>query len=489
MVPGCLLAFSVFRLLTDTPSWRSVASVVLAAAWLYLAIKRRQALMAAESLPMAPPSAAPDHSALGMVRQMQRERTEDTPRVPTEEEMRASTRPAIHLRRAALPVPLDHPGRSYLGGLPRMPAELPWPEKEVQEANLRFAMNFVGQIDLAELPAVEGSPLPRSGTLFFFADLEIDAPEPDDCRVLYYAGDTTKLPLRDMPALSEDIGLDLCPWLPWDSAWARRNFRFPLEFVAFDSVRDYVPKELAGMPPPRNREAFDRLMAAEAIRLFGTRAPAAESAWKVFRDAGDTWPFAWVVIEHAARTVVHEVGKVMRWHGKSAGVSEFRRIGDAAEKWVDRATREIAHARVADEVRAEFIDDWRRLIADLETTSRRLNIHASDPDRERPRFLIAACYACASGDALDVIPPVYRDALEQLNGVSVTFPRHQMLGHAEKVQWAPIENADQVLLLQLLGDDALGWQSHDGCARQFWGRAKALQQKDFESVEMSLDCD
>jgi hypothetical protein len=88
-----------------------------------------------------------------------------------------------------------------------------------------------------------------------------------------------------------------------------------------------------------------------------------------------------------------------------------------------------------------------------------------------------------------VIPEMYRQALEEWNDPSVTFPKHQMLGHGDKVQWAPVEYAQHTLLLQLIGDLGIGWHSNDGCTLQFWIEPEALRQATFESVEMTLECD
>ena len=95
---------------------------------------------------------------------------------------------------------------------------------------------------------VESSPLPRSGTLYFFGDMNDDSPETTDCRVLYYPGDTTRVPIRELPpnARPYGIGGEPWPWLPEESTWAKTSFRFPLEFTVFDSVRDYFVKEVFG---------------------------------------------------------------------------------------------------------------------------------------------------------------------------------------------------------------------------------------------------
>jgi uncharacterized protein YwqG len=56
---------------------------------------------------------------------------------------------------------------SRFGGQPAMPADLPWPDWNGRP------LDFIAQIDLAELPASKtGFGLPESGTLFFFFDLQ-----------------------------------------------------------------------------------------------------------------------------------------------------------------------------------------------------------------------------------------------------------------------------------------------------------------------------
>ena len=73
---------------------------------------------------------------------------------------------------------------------------------------------------------------------------------------------------------------------------------------------------------------------------------------------------------------------------------------------------------------------------------------------------------------------MYREALEKWNDPSITFPNHQMLGHGEKFQWAPVQYAQHTLLLQLIGDLGLGWHSNDGCVLQFWISPEAARQAD-----------
>lgn len=112
----------------------------------------------------------------------------------TEAELRARyrdlVRPAVHLRPGA--------GMSRLGGLPQMPADLPWPHWK------NLPQSFLAQIDLAEIAQVLPSFLPPTGTLFFFYDQEqcvwgFDPKHRGGWQVLYHASDVRNLPERSPP--------------------------------------------------------------------------------------------------------------------------------------------------------------------------------------------------------------------------------------------------------------------------------------------------
>jgi uncharacterized protein YwqG len=63
---------------------------------------------------------------------------------------------------------------SKLGGLPTLPPEIKWPRQQQSGTPL----HFLAQIDLSRLPPISGVPsasgLPKSGMLFFFADIFCD---------------------------------------------------------------------------------------------------------------------------------------------------------------------------------------------------------------------------------------------------------------------------------------------------------------------------
>jgi hypothetical protein len=435
IVPAIVLALAIVRMLAGGASWVTFLGVPLAMLWLVAEIRRWNARRESENSDAAtgaqPPAGTPERTrqlqdAVDMVRRMREARERPPPPVPDEQEIRASARPAVFVHRTDLAVPLDHPARSYLGGLPRLPTEMPWPEIEKLE---RFPLTFLAQIDLAELPAIEASPLPRSGTLYFFADTNAEAPEPGDCRVLYYAGDTARVPIRDFPAGIRPAGTDggSWPWLPEESVWSRTGFRFPLAFTAFDSYRDYFIPEGANHPPPRNREAFERLMDAEYTRRFGAYPAPARDAWQGWSAERDEWPFAWIAIEYGARALAYAIQRTTAYQGADVAAG-FRPIGARCEKWIERAAREERCAACDAATRAEFLEQWRALVAEFEATRRRLALHASSPVDRLGDIVIAACQTCASHGAPDVIPSIYREALAHQNDARANFPRHQLLG-------------------------------------------------------------
>ncbi|MFD9700311.1 DUF1963 domain-containing protein [Lentzea sp. NPDC059081] len=62
----------------------------------------------------------------------------------------------------------DDTEAGQLGGLPRLPAGLEWPRAD------SYPLPFIGSVDCAALPRVDGLPLPEDGTLLFFLHHEED---------------------------------------------------------------------------------------------------------------------------------------------------------------------------------------------------------------------------------------------------------------------------------------------------------------------------
>lgn len=491
---GALLVYACVRLAFDGFTWIRALMLASSIAWILTAInnwraKRNGESGEAEVPDPAPPAAAHspiftrEHAAvLRQAMEFNRVARQQPPEL-SEAEIRATARPAIFLRRASLPVPLDHPARSYFGGLPRLPAELAWPEKG------EYALTFLAQIDLAELPAIDASPLPRTGTLYFFSDANSECPEADDGRVLYYAGEASSVPLRALPANAcrYGIGDELWPWLPDDSLWTKTTFRLPIEFVPFESFSGWIPRS-HGLPP-QTAERLDEVIAAERVRVFGPDEAPNREPWQALECDTDEWPFAWIAIELGARSFVHSVDEALRRAEEKSVAGDYGRMREAATQWIERATAEVSHSPVDHESRVEFLGEWRTLIADYRRISDSVKVYSRDPVRDLRNVVMVACYVCAANGASQLIPEIYRSALERWNDVHRTFPQHQMLGYGERVQAAAYERMDQVLLLQIKGDTGLGWHSNNGCALQFWIRPEQLAESAFQTVDLTRECD
>jgi uncharacterized protein YwqG len=147
--------------------------------------------------------------------------------------------PAVHLR----PEPRTHFSR--LGGLPNMPAELPWPEWN------RKPQSFLAQLDLAEIHAVLPSFLPASGLLYFFYDQEqsvwgFDPKDIGGWRVLYHPGSSDGIAERTAPVgLAEDfvykpkpVSAHLIDLLPDSQVLSKSEFDWDRDGDAYQAVRE-----------------------------------------------------------------------------------------------------------------------------------------------------------------------------------------------------------------------------------------------------------
>ena len=88
---------------------------------------------------------------------------------------------------------------SRLGGRPNLPADLEWPLWNEEP------LPFVAQFQLDRIPPMEGFPLPRKGSLFFFHEAGRND-EWDGLAVLFTSTPLAESPLRDFPdELADDF--------------------------------------------------------------------------------------------------------------------------------------------------------------------------------------------------------------------------------------------------------------------------------------------
>lgn len=100
-------------------------------------------------------------------------------------ELLATVRPAIglHLGQAQP----GHVGQSRIGGVPDLPASIAWR----QDDRLHKYLDFLLQINLAELPIFPQNPFPQQGMLYLFAS-DNEAPE----QFVFYTGSEPLMPAQ-----------------------------------------------------------------------------------------------------------------------------------------------------------------------------------------------------------------------------------------------------------------------------------------------------
>jgi|GEM_PF-3847762 len=197
---------------------------------------------------------------------------------------------AILLHRPYPPTP-DMSARSYLGGLPQLPADYEWPVGNID--GTPTPLHFVAQIACDELPA-EQTQLPGRGTLFFFLAMTEemlwgDSGNPnDDCRVIYCEHVPADTPVRDMPDdLPPICNEDEFSWRN-DTLWrkptdGRVYTKWPLRFYAFDNYpvsynhdhRTQTDEFWQAYNRMQNQKTGESLMASTGIGLT----EAAPSSW------------------------------------------------------------------------------------------------------------------------------------------------------------------------------------------------------------------
>ena len=181
-----------------------------------------------------------------------------------------------------------HSGRSHVGGLPDLPADLQWPRNSRGEA-----LHFLAQVDLSELPPGSDRPveLPREGTLLFFAPmggmLAFDDRNP--VRLIYDS---------DSSGVRAQAPDDLAPV---DRAWDRN---FADEVEPTPSIFPEWPWLLAGIKSLPDTTAFGiNSRGQECYReydeqLQAFRAAEIERATGLAAAKDDHWPDLGIYVEN-----------------------------------------------------------------------------------------------------------------------------------------------------------------------------------------------
>lgn len=420
-------------------------------------------------------------------------------------------RDAVVLWPASLPVLSGRSGRSFFGGLPQLPPQLTWPVRVVNSHYVHFT--FVAQIDLSELPAVADSPLPKAGTLYFFANLNREWMEPDDACVLFHPSSSSDCEERALPSITVAQPGEPWPWLAPGELTTHPHYKYPIRFVPCRSYRDYELGPGAEQGAPGTIDKVYNQMQARALEaIFGPRRTL-EETW-TFDASDDSWPFAWAVIEHASRSLC---GQVTRICDDAPDRDEvFEPVLRAAEEWTESARNHDALSRPDAATCADFRIQWRGWREQIVAIAERLQIPRSDrrrypilaaPDERRPlhddllheAIRLACCLFRDRGGDESLVPEKYWRAIDDDFG----WHRHarewhrdtppafnQMLGHGEAVQSTPLDRVDDVLLLQIKPDMYGPWWPDSDLfgVIQFWIGREDLARRLFDNVTVNFDC-
>lgn len=410
-------------------------------------------------------------------------------------------------------------GTSFLGGLPRLPADLAWPTTRDGTG-----LTFLGQVDLDTLPDAPCRDLLPGGALLFFADTgeELTAMgEPGGAAVVHVPAGIAAVPPRAPPPhvtpLYEGEAAFHLPWLRHDPApGAEAPRSFPCWPVAAAPLRT--------TPDEADEEASHLRAAYEAA--FGPPPLWEHPTWWTEQDRarlgpfhplplaqddrlwlpGEDWPQGWIHIEIFAARLLEDLrmirrraeaaikagrGEVGPWRRQLAG---YAAAAQAAEGWHARAGRASAFAAVPTAERAAFrawveglgamppASPLRRLAAALGLAPRTETLPELGPKRlnrvTETAFIAGAdaWLGYAPEAALAGLPPALLPLLAGRHAPLATrrhgeglLVRHQLLGHGRDVQGAPgAMGGTHVLLMQFDTDAGMFWMWGDVGVVQFW---------------------
>lgn len=242
--------------------------------------------------------------------------------------------------------------------------------------------------------------------------------------------------------------------------------------------------------------------------------------WDLPEDGRKPWPWAWLVVDCTAQAVAAARGKA--WRGEA----------EAARAWIARADAAGLHTGVPKRDAAEF-RDWMQTLA-----------HMTDPDEPVSAADLAAAKAAREDTARFGLRRSVRSHLERIigrrlpqkaapgrapaqaygleraiaNGIAAAVPFliatsarsllpqrliallaahydtrfrghevHQMLGAPWSVQNVAVTRAKQVMLLQLVPDERLGWHWGDLGTLQIWIDEADLRARRFDRIEHTLE--
>ncbi len=409
--------------------------------------------------------------------------------------LKASSQDAVLLLRDVDPVRFDAPGDTYMGGLPKLPPHVDWPENGAGSP-----LTFIAQIGLAQLPVFANRHLlPKTGVLFFFGEMWVDHRERrlPVAKVIYCDGSIANISPRQKPATMPPM----CPdvpgyprgWLDTHDFWRQVDFRYPLSLHRFKSYYSGPSDSRFGDPEHRAAEELER--EAFLTALGEPRHVQMLRPWRYASESCLTWP-DWPKSALHARSATNALDVICALHAGFRGQQQEYRQSKSMLGAIESALGPIDDISP---LTKEVQDTVRSVIGEFETEYRQL----LTPYRAERLVWNAICFAsqiCIINGRPDLVPAAYHDAVRdragwralhgqpnELGGVYVAheLPRHQMFGHSRNRQVEAETHRADLLLFQLDGEDDLALYPERCGSYYFFIGKNDLQRRDFDKVHFS----
>ncbi len=460
---------------------------------------------------------------------------------------RRNAQASVVLRRQ-VPIRFDEPARSWLGGLPRMPDDIPWPRTDNGAP-----LHFIAQIACGDLPErIWNGRGPRNGWLLLFVDvlqMEDDS-EGGLVQVLHVDRlGSERQPPEDMPTVRHAMGDYIGRFEPEMREGVPKLWRrWPVDLVvqqvpsppSGDSGTGWEPLEVTGADlygAPEDDENIDRFAEAELRPLTWRGAlylieALMRNLSKDRREGGSrgiglaelpAWEPGWLARAIADLKASHaqdvasltEVTEKLRQpelspEERAELEHDLRvknaRVGEAHLSWVEIQRSELERLR-----RHILTQDLDALIGDENWAAMKAKMIAAEAvfwkssagGNELYKVREAMFDLSNHGlklalreDLLDLysrsvaaqasIPPALRAELEpKLRHISRSSTPHRMGGPRDVMQgWADPDDDD--LLFQIGSDGAMGWMWGDLGALFVYLRPSDLRARRFKRVEASI---
>jgi uncharacterized protein YwqG len=403
--------------------------------------------------------------------------------------------------------------KSFFGGQPKLPAGQTWPltSRNHKLPELRGkAMNFLAQIDLESLPHIPAlSLLPKTGTLYFFADTALDwLREEVTERACVIFSETANHDLTDTPQPKNSLpcyGLEF----HYRVQGAENYEEAPANFVKWGVkphvVETFVDQTYKDMEPwagelsEEEQGVFQKLWQQKSGATMTAVFPVVEAVNdKPVYDRSPAIrkrfnaPFSWRFIDYIAAYIIRSFndesgpkswGNGVPPHAVAEIIARARSWRNLSLHWgFDTAPTEAEKARFQNWI-DELLDFLKTLRVDFSSSI--YGCWAATLEQ------IGDLYITKEGSIRDLAPDdLYRALRDRhavlTSGTFVNCTMHMMGGNGKGIQATDVDLTTHVLLLQLDSDYGINWMWGDVGTLTFWISKKDLAARRFDKAFMTM---